>query len=170
MARVISAKEQRQTRRYCDVGVCSFGVCRGREGLSVVFPRCLLFYKGFPSRPRLGLELPVSPDNPCGIAPAYSSYPGHPTEFSRAHGDPMRLKIMPACLPTKAAPTCFFNVAAHSNTFWEGIWGLTRNSTLSKSQLKFNMILSKWPLYIWFGFCCCCCYYVFFPPKAYHPG
>lgn len=42
--------------------------------------------------PTWDLELPVSPDNPCGIAPTYTSYPGHPTEFSCAHGDLIRLK------------------------------------------------------------------------------
>lgn len=32
------------------------------------------------------------PDNPRGIAPTHTSYPGHPTEFCRAHGEPIQLK------------------------------------------------------------------------------
>lgn len=65
---------------------------------------------------------------------------------------------------SRAAPPCVFNKAAHSNVFWEGIWGLTQNSTCPKPQVKFNMILLNWPLYIWFEFCC---FFIMSPP--FHP-
>lgn len=91
MVRVISAEEQRRTWSYCDVSALS-ACAEAERALQLHFPRVCFSITVSLLDPAWACGAACLPDNPRGIAPTHTSYPGHPTEFCRAHGEPIQLK------------------------------------------------------------------------------